>query len=404
MKTREAILITPEAQLARIKEHTIQIVPEADLLLQLKEERPLTIKLGCDPSRPDLHLGHAVVLKKLRTFQDLGHKVVLIIGDFTGMIGDPTGRSKTRPSLTLEETRMNGQTYVKQATLILDDDPEKLSVRYNSEWLGALTFKDVIELASKYTLARMLERDDFRARYRSNSPISLHELLYPLAQAYDSIAIGADVEIGGTDQTFNLLLGRHIQAQSHQRSQTILTLPLLAGTDGVEKMSKSLDNYIGLTESPEVMFTKLMRVPDALLPDYLRLLTLLNFEEIIGHGPVEAHRCLARSVVTEYHDAAGAELGESKYNRVAGGGIPDSILERKIRQSDLDEHCDIPVVNLAVLIGLAASKGEARRMIEGRGIRLDGAIVQDPKGTVNVAEPVVVQKGRNTFVRVSVVD
>ena len=223
------------AQIDRIRQHTFQITPEADLVTRLNEGRPLTIKLGCDPSRPDLHLGHAVVLRKLRTFQDLGHKVVLIIGDFTGMIGDPTGRSKTRPALTLDETRLNGETYVRQATLILDRSPDTLTVRYNSEWLGELKFKDVIELAAKYTPARMLERDDFRERYRSGTAISIHELLYPLAQAYDSVAVAADVEVGGTDQTFNLLVGRDIQTQSSQRPQVILTMPLLVGTDGVER-------------------------------------------------------------------------------------------------------------------------------------------------------------------------
>jgi tyrosyl-tRNA synthetase len=394
--------VSPEAQLDQIKRHTIQIIPESDLLTQLKEGRPLTIKLGCDPSRPDLHLGHAVVLKKLRAFQDLGHKVVLIIGDFTGMIGDPTGRSKTRPTLTLEETRTNGQTYIDQATLILDGSPEKLSVRYNSEWLGALNFKDVIELTAKYTLARMLERDDFSERYRTNAPISLHELLYPLAQAYDSVAIRADVEIGGTDQTFNLLLGRHIQAQYGQPPQVILTLPLLPGLDGTEKMSKSLNNYVGLTDTPQDMFTKLMRVPDTLLQDYLRLLTPLDAAAVMAGGPVEAHRQLARSVVSEYHGAEGVAAGETRYDQVAKGGIPDSIAERKIPRSEFGANGEISVVNLAVLIGLASSKGEARRMIEGRGLRLDGAVVQDPKATIVVTDGVVMQKGRNTFIRVCV--
>jgi tyrosyl-tRNA synthetase len=394
----------PEEQLERIKQHAVQIIPEADFLDRLREQRPLTVKLGCDPSRPDLHLGHAVVLKKLRTFQDLGHKVVLIIGDFTGMIGDPSGRIKTRPALTLEETRRNGTTYVQQATLILDNAPNKLSVRYNSEWLDALTFRDVIELASKYTLARMLERDDFRDRYRSNAPISLHELLYPLAQAYDSVAVAADVEIGGTDQTFNLLVGRDIQAQTKQRPQIILTMPLLAGTDGIEKMSKSLDNYIGLTDPPEVMFVKLMRVPDTLLPDYLGLLTTLNVQEVLGRGPVEAHRMLARAVVDEYHGNAGVALGEHRYDRVAEGGIPDSVSEKRISRAALGTHGEIAVLKLSVLVGLATSNGDARRLIEGRGLRLDGTVFDDPKATVTLTKPVVMQKGRNTFVRVLIDD
>jgi tyrosyl-tRNA synthetase len=306
--------------------------------------------------------------------------------------------------LTLEETRINGETYVQQATLILDPSPEKLTVRYNSEWLGELKFKEVIELAAKYTLARMLERDDFRERYRSGTAISIHELLYPLAQAYDSVAVRSDIEIGGTDQTFNLLVGRDIQVQSGQRPQLILTMPLLVGTDGTEKMSKSLDNYVSLTEPPDIMFPKLMRVPDTLLADYIRLLTDLDVDAVMSLGPVEAHRVLARTLVDAYHGAAAVAVGEHRYNQVAQGEVPDTVTDRSIPRSSLSDEGAIGVLRLAVLAGVAPSNSEARRLVEGKGLRLDGQVVTDPKATVTLAASIVVQKGRNTFVRVSVQD
>ncbi|MEM8601527.1 MAG: tyrosine--tRNA ligase, partial [Bacteroidota bacterium] len=247
-----------EEQLATIRRGAEQILPEDALVEKLKKSvatgQPLTIKLGCDPSRPDLHIGHAVVLRKMRQFQDLGHKAILIIGDFTAMIGDPSGKSKTRPALTAEETRANGQTYYDQAAKVLDTSPEKLEIRYNSEWLGAMSFADVIGLAGKYTVAQMLEREDFKNRYEGGQPISVHEFLYPLAQAQDSVYLDADVELGGTDQTFNLLVGRTLMERNGQEPQVCLTLPILEGTDGVQKMSKSLDNYIGVSEPPEEMY------------------------------------------------------------------------------------------------------------------------------------------------------
>mgnify|MGYP003541532979 FL=1 len=294
---------TPEEALALLKRGAEEIVPEEELLAKLKEGRPLTVKLGADPTRPDLHLGHAVVLRKMRQFQELGHKVVLIIGDFTGMIGDPSGRSKTRPPLTLEETRENAKTYVAQAGKILRQEPHLFELRYNSEWLEGLTFKEVVRLTSLMTVAQMLEREDFKKRYEAGIPISLHELLYPFAQAYDSVAIRADVEMGGTDQRFNLLVGREVQRAYGQSPQVCFLMPLLVGLDGREKMSKSLDNYIGLTEPPEAMFKKLMRVPDPLLPSYFRLLTDLEEEEIealLKAGPVPAHRVLARLLTAAY--------------------------------------------------------------------------------------------------------
>jgi tryptophanyl-tRNA synthetase len=276
---------SPEEALRLLKRGAEEIIPEEELLEKLKEGRPLTVKLGADPTRPDLHLGHAVVLRKMRQFQELGHRVVLIIGDFTGMIGDPSGRSKTRPPLTLEETRENARTYVEQAGKILRQEPELFELRYNSEWLEGLTFKEVVRLTSLMTVAQMLEREDFKKRYQEGIPISLHEFLYPFAQAYDSVAIRADVEMGGTDQRFNLLVGREVQRAYGQSPQVCFLMPLLVGLDGQEKMSKSLDNYIGVAEPPEVMFKKLMRVPDPLLEDYFRLLT--DLEEGGDRGPPE---------------------------------------------------------------------------------------------------------------------
>ena len=295
-----------DEQLAQIRRGTAQIIPEGALVEKLKKAeqtgRPLVVKLGCDPSRPDLHLGHAVVLRKLRQFQDLGHQAVLIVGDFTAMIGDPSGKSKTRPALTLEETRENGRTYFEQASKILD--PDRTTIRYNGDWLGQMSFADVIRLASGYTVARMLERDEFENRYKAGEPIAVHEFLYPLAQAQDSVELAADVELGGTDQTFNLLVGRDIQSAAGQEPQVCLTMPILEGTDGVEKMSKSLGNYIGIAEEPASMFKKAMQVPDALLPQYVELSSGLDvsaLEAKLEADPVAAHREYARALVAQYH-------------------------------------------------------------------------------------------------------
>ncbi|MCX6138665.1 MAG: tyrosine--tRNA ligase, partial [Ignavibacteriales bacterium] len=273
---------TLNEQLDIIKRGASEIIPEEELVRKIensiKQNKPLRIKLGCDPSRPDLHLGHSVVLRKLRQFQDLGHQAILIVGDFTGMIGDPSGRSKTRPALTLEATRKNGQSYFDQATKILSK--ESIRIAYNSEWLAAMSFSDVIKLASKYTVARMLERDDFTIRYKAGEPISVHEFLYPLAQAMDSVAIDADVELGGTDQKFNLLVGRDVQREFGKEPQVILTMPILPGTDGVEKMSKSLDNYIGISDSPKEMYGRTLSIPDKLIYDYFLLTTDLTQKEL----------------------------------------------------------------------------------------------------------------------------
>ncbi|WP_022798576.1 tyrosine--tRNA ligase [Thermus islandicus] len=423
--------LSPEAALALLKRGAEEILPEEELLEKLKEGRPLTVKLGADPTRPDLHLGHAVVLRKMRQFQELGHRVVLIIGDFTGMIGDPSGRSKTRPPLTLEETRENAKSYVEQAGKILRQEAHLFELRYNSEWLEGLTFKEVVRLTSLMTVAQMLEREDFKKRYEEGVPISLHEFLYPFAQAYDSVAIQADVEMGGTDQRFNLLVGREVQRAYGQSPQVCFLMPLLVGLDGREKMSKSLDNYIGLTEPPEVMFKKLMRVPDPLLSSYFRLLTDLEEEEIqavLKAGPVPAHRVLARLLTAAYarariparldrafYESLGYRLealgqdkeagpeevrqAEARYDQVAKGGIPEDLPEVAIPPSELKEG-RIWVARLFTLAGLTPSHAEARRLILNRGLRIDGELVTDPALEVDLSRPLVLQRGRDRFVRV----
>lgn len=382
------------------------IVPEGELETKLREAevagKQLRVKLGADPSRPDLHIGHAVVLRKLRQFQDLGHRVILIIGDFTATIGDPSGRSKTRPTLSLEATRRNGATYVEQVTLILDSDPERLEVRHNSEWLGPLDFGDLVRLASTYTVARLLERDDFTKRYQEGIPISLHELLYPLAQAYDSVAVRADIEIGGTDQLFNLLVGRDVQRAYGLEPQLALVLPLLEGLDGVEKMSKSLDNYIGIAEAPETMFKKAMQVPDPLLLRYAELCTTLDlgeFRRVAAEDIVAAHRRFARELVWIYHGPGPIAGAEARYDQVARGGIPDDLPEVVVPGGAL-EAGSVGVLALATLAGLTSSNGEARRLIQNRGLRLDGEVVEDWRLRVDLGEARVLQRGKDCFVRV----
>ncbi len=392
--------------MALLRRGADSIVPEDGLEEKLRraeeEGRPLRVKLGVDPSSSDLHLGHAVVLRKLRQFQDLGHLVVLIIGDFTATIGDPSGRSKTRPVLTLEETRRNGETYVAQATRILDADPARLEIRHNSEWLAPLGFGDVVRLASTYTVARMLERDDFTKRFQEGTPISVHELLYPLAQAYDSVAVRADIELGGTDQLFNLLVGRDVQRAHGQEPQVALTTPLLEGLDGVEKMSKSLGNYIGIAEPPATLFKKAMQVPDALLLRYAELGTLLDLADLralAARDVVAAHRLLARELVRIYHGEDAIADAEERYDLVAKGGIPDSMPEVRVPAEEFRDG-RVGVLRLATLAGLTASNGEARRLIQNRGLRIDGEPVDDPQLWLALDRPRVLQKGKDAFVRV----
>ncbi len=397
-----------EEQLRQIRRGVVEIIPEEALVEKLRRSyetgRPLVVKLGCDPSRPDLHLGHAVVLRKLRQFQDLGHQAVLIIGDFTAMIGDPTGRSKTRPALTLEETRANGRTYFEQAAKILD--PERTQIRYNSEWLDRMTFRQVIELAAKYTVARMLERDDFEKRYRMGEPISIHEFLYPLAQAMDSVEIQADIELGGTDQRFNLLVGRDIQQAYGQEPQVCLLMPILEGTDGIEKMSKSLGNYIGITEPPEEMYGKLLSIPDHLIYRYFELATDVPTEVLpekrafAERDPRNAKHELAWTVVRMYHGVEAADRARAHFERtIIRGEAPEDLVPfRPIP----DEGTRIGLLNLITQAGLASSNSEARRLVRQNAVSIDGERVTDERLVIDLAQraPFVLKVGKRRFARI----
>ena len=326
-----------------IKRKAVQIFNEEDLEKKIKSGKKLVIKFGADPSRPDLHIGHSVVLRVLKQFQDMGHDVVFLVGDFTGMIGDPSGKSKTRPALTFEQTRKSAETYVEQASKILDK--EKTKIVYNSEWLSKMTFEDVIKLAGKYTVARIMERDDFKNRFENNLPLSMHELLYPLMQGYDSVALHADIEIGGTDQTFNLLVGRELQKDYDQEQQVVMTFPLLVGLDGKEKMSKSLDNYIGIADSPFKKFEKSMKIPDEILRQYFELATDLSMEEIdeIMNGDIrEAHMAFAKELLKMYDDVNEYDDVKNRYLEIAQGGIPDDIPVFKIEEEQMN-ICDLLV-------------------------------------------------------------
>jgi tyrosyl-tRNA synthetase len=395
-------------QLDIITRGTAEIIRVEDLERKinasLQSNTPLKIKLGCDPSRPDLHLGHSVVLRKLRQFQDLGHQAILIVGDFTGMIGDPSGRNKTRPPLSLEETRANGQSYFAQATKILSST--SIRMLYNSEWLGTMTFADVTALASKYTVARMLERDDFERRYKAGEPISMHEFLYPLAQAMDSVAIRSDVELGGTDQKFNLLVGRDIQREYGVDPQVAITMPILVGTDGVEKMSKSLDNFIGLNESPRDIFGKTMRIPDPLIYDYFLLATDIPAGELpaikreLGDpatNPSTVKRRLAARLVMLYHSAADAASAEDEFNRMfREKESPEEIQEAALTAPG--GH--IGIIQLLVDATLVPSKNEARRMIGQGAVSVDGVRITDQNASIDITAGVVVRVGKRGFRRV----
>jgi tyrosyl-tRNA synthetase len=397
-----------EEQLRQIRRGVVEIIPEEALVEKLRRSyetsRPLVVKLGCDPSRPDLHLGHAVVLRKLRQFQDLGHQAVLIIGDFTAMIGDPTGRSKTRPALTLEETRANGRTYFEQAAKILD--PERTQIRYNSEWLDRMTFRQVIELAAKYTVARMLERDDFEKRYRMGEPISIHEFLYPLAQAMDSVEIQADIELGGTDQRFNLLVGRDIQQAYGQEPQVCLLMPILEGTDGIEKMSKSLGNYIGITEPPEEMYGKLLSIPDHLIYRYFELATDVPTEVLpekrafAERDPRNAKHELAWTVVRMYHGVEAADRARAHFERtIIRGEAPEDLVPFRPTP---DEGTRIGLLNLITQAGLASSNSEARRLVRQNAVSIDGERVTDERLVIDLAQraPFVLKVGKRRFARI----
>ena len=391
-----------------IERGTADIVPKSDLKAKLlksaKDGKPLQIKLGLDPTAPDIHLGFAVVLRKLRQFQDLGHEVVIIIGDYTALIGDPSGRSTTRPMLSSEEIAANGQTYVKQLAKVLD--AEKTIVRFNSEWLGKLSFADLVGLASKMTVAQVLQREDFANRFSQGHPISLHELLYPLAQAYDSVAIRADVEMGGQDQTFNNLAGRALQKELGQEPQVVLLMPLLVGLDGVKKMSKSLGNYVGISESPSVMFGKLMSISDELMRTYFELCTDVLMAEVRvltdanATHPREAKKRLAREIITLYHSADAAQAADDEFERVhKEHQIPDEMPEIAVPSEICDADGHVRVTALLVAAGFAPSSGEAKRLVQQGGVSVDGSKLSDPAGTLRVQTGQVVKVGKNRFAR-----
>ena len=361
---------------------------------------PLRIKLGLDPTAPDLHLGHTVVLNKLRQLQDLGHQVIFLIGDFTSMIGDPSGRNATRPPLTREQVEENATTYFKQASLVLD--PERTEIRYNSEWCDALGARGMIQLASRYTVARMMERDDFTKRYKSGTPISVHEFLYPLMQGYDSVALKADLELGGTDQKFNLLVGRELQKDYGQEPQCILTMPLLEGLDGVEKMSKSKNNYIGITEPANTMFGKLMSISDVMMWKYYELLSFRSLQDLAalkaevegGRNPRDAKAALAQEIVARFHSQRAAEDALADFVNRSKGGIPDDVPEVAVSGAPLG------LPQLLRQSGLCASSSEAMRMIDQGGVRIDGAVVSDKALQVQPGT-FVLQVGKRKFARVT---
>lgn len=401
-------MISPEEQFHIIQSGTAQIVPEKALMDKLKRGKPLNIKLGVDPTAPDIHLGHAVPLRKLRQFQDLGHQVTLIIGDGTALIGDPSGRNSTRPQLTREQIKENAQTYVDQAFKVLD--PEKTTLRYNSEWILSLGMEDLLKIASNFTVARILERDDFHNRYTSELPISLHEFLYPIMQAYDSVVIKADVELGGTDQLFNLLAGRELMEKMGMEPQVCLTLPLLEGTDGVKKMSKSYGNYIGLTDAPNDMFGKVMSIPDELMVKYYRLASTVPVDQIdaiekgLPADEIHPNRCkrdLAQNIVAAYYDEEAAKEAEAAFDRqFKQHEVPEDIPEYAADLTPNEEG----TVYLAKLIadsGLTKSTGDARRMIDQGGVKINGEAVAAK--AYNVAPEslsgAVIQVGKRKFVR-----
>jgi tyrosyl-tRNA synthetase len=390
-----------DEQLARIRRGAAEIIVDAELRAKLERSRtaaPLKVKLGLDPTAPDLHLGHTVVLQKLRDFQDLGHQIIIIIGDFTGMIGDPTGRSETRRPLTWDEIRSNAETYKAQLGKVLD--MSRTQVRFNSEWLGPLTFEHIIRETAHLTVARILQREDFATRYAAGRPISLHEFLYPLAQGYDSVALGADVELGGTDQTFNLLVGRDLQRAHGQEAQVALTVPILEGLDGVQKMSKSLGNYVGITEPPADMYGKLMSVSDALMFRYFELVTRVPENEIAllrRQHPMEAKKRLARTVTAMYHGEVAAAAAEGAFARVVQAGeVPDNIELICLSTPSAGE----PAWRVVVWAGMAVSNSEARRLIQQGAVEVDGIRVTDPNQQVPVSgESRLLQVGKRRFKR-----
>src|SRR5919107_3904348 len=371
--------------------NAVDIIPREELNRRLKSGAMLRVKLGIDPTAPDIHLGFVVVLKKLQEFQRLGHTAVLVIGDYTARVGDPSGRSKTRPVLSPEEIEANTLTYLDQAYLVLDRD--KTKVRHNSEWLAPLTLADIIELTRATTVARILERDDFSKRFSAGDPITLTELLYPLMQAYDSVALDADVELGGTDQLYNLLMGRHLMEYYGKRPQGVLTTPLLVGTDGAMKMSKSLGNYIGVTDPPNEMFGKVMNIPDHLMADYYSLLLDRSMPDV---EPVEQKRELARSIVRMFHSENAAAEAERTFDAVVRRQVPE-----RVPEVELSGDCEIWIVDLITLAGFASTNGEARRFIRGNAVRLDGEVIGDETLSLEPGDVIgkVLQVGKRRYAR-----
>lgn len=391
-----------EEQLALIQRGADEILVEAELVAKLKRGQPLRIKAGFDPTAPDLHLGHTVLINKLRQFQDLGHQVIFLIGDFTGMIGDPSGKSVTRPPLTREQVLENAETYKSQVFKILD--PAKTEVAFNSTWMDQLTPADFIRLASQYTVARMLERDDFSKRYASNQPIAIHEFLYPLVQGYDSVALKADVELGGTDQKFNLLMGRELQRAYGQEAQVILTMPLLEGLDGVKKMSKSLGNYIGIQEAPGVMYSKLVSIPDTLMWRYFELLSFRSLDEIdsfrkdveAGANPRDIKIKLAEEIVARFHgEEAAASAHKSAGNRLKDGELPEGLPEIELSSPE-----DMPVASVLNKAGLVKNAAAARDLLGAGSVKVDGQVV-DRTFMLALGETRVFQAGKKAFARIT---
>lgn len=388
--------MSPEEQLALLKRGAAEIISEADLLERLKEGKPLRVKLGLDPTAPHIHLGFAVVLRKLRQFQDLGHQVILLIGDFTARVGDPSGRSETRKVLTPEQIAENAATYKEQFSLILDS--AKTEVRFNSEWLGQMSFADVITLASRTTVARTMERDDFEKRFREGLPIGLHELLYPLMQGYDSVALESDVEMGGTDQKFNNLVGRTLQKEYDQKPQIVFLMPILEGLDGVQKMSKSLGNYIGITEPPSEMYGKAMSIPDEIMRRYFELCTDVDMNEVDRRlredHPRDTKRSLAREIVGIYHGQQAAQAADDEFVRVfSQKGLPDDMPTVEIARADLEDG-KLFVVKLLVAAQLAPSNKEARRKVEQGAVSLNGEKISEV-GNVAVTGGEILKVGRH---------
>ncbi|WP_099610622.1 tyrosine--tRNA ligase [Vibrio fujianensis] len=390
-----------EAALAEIKRGVEELIPEEELVAKLKEGRPLRIKLGADPTAPDIHLGHTVILNKLRTFQDLGHDVTFLIGDFTGMVGDPTGKNTTRPPLTREDVLRNAETYKQQVFKILD--PAKTKIQFNSEWLSELGAEGMIRLAAHQTVARMLERDDFKKRYAGGQPIAIHEFMYPLLQGYDSVAMETDVELGGTDQKFNLLMGRELQKANGQKPQVVLMMPLLVGLDGEKKMSKSANNYIGVSEAPSEMFGKIMSISDDLMWSYYELLSFRPLAELEqfkvdvakGKNPRDIKILLAKEIIARFHSAADADAAEQEFiNRFQKGALPDEMPEFTFEKG-------IAIANLLKEAGLVASTSDAMRMIKQGAAKQDGKKLEDAKQTAQTGT-YVYQVGKRKFARVTI--